>query len=149
MQLAGIEGVFVTKSPSLVISRFDGVKPGTYSLAVDVSFGKLTLSSNVVVFEGPSNSATTSPSSTSSSTISPETDDRKITIGTFKGFVAVYFKGYKDTRVSIKIAGKWLVVPKVPKDFHRVVRNTGAGYTVKSEVYIDRKLVRERLLVTR
>lgn len=149
MQLAGIQGVFITRSPALVIARFDGVSPGTYSLAIDVSFGKLTLSSNVVVFEGPVSSSTSSPSTTSSATASPESSGQKITIGTFKGFVAVYFKGYQGTRVSIKIAGRWIVVPRVPKDFHRVVRNTGAGFTVKSEVYINRKLVQERLLVTR
>ena len=147
VQLGAVVGRIAQQSATSLTAVFSPVEPGTYSLVVVSGVQRQTFS-NAVLVRGIGQT-TTSPTTTSSSTVSPETSGQKITIGTFKGFVAVYFKGYKDTRASIKIAGKWLVVPSVPKDFHRVVRNTGAGFTVKSEVYINRKLVQERLLTTR
>jgi hypothetical protein len=147
VQLGAVLGRIVQQSDTALTASFDPIEPGTYSLVVVAGAVRQTFSNAVVVRD--STPTTSSPATTSSSTVSPETPNRKITIGTFKGFVAIYFKGYEGTRVSIKIAGKWQVVPRVPKDFHRVVRRTGAGFVVKSEVYIDRKLVQERRLTTR
>jgi hypothetical protein len=147
VQLGSVVGRIAQQSDTSLTAVFSPVEPGTYSLVVVAGAQRQTFS-NAVVIRGLSES-TSSATTTSSSTVSPENSNQKITIGTFKGFVAIYFKGHEGARVSIKIAGKWQVVPRVPKDFHRVVRKTGAGYTVKAEVYINRKLVQERLLTTR
>jgi hypothetical protein len=63
--------------------------------------------------------------------------DQKVNVGTFKGFVALYAKGYEGQKMSAIVAGKWIVVESLASDFERVVRFTGAGYTITSKIYID------------
>ena len=61
----------------------------------------------------------------------------KVNVGSFKGFVALYAKGYKGQKMSAIVAGKWIVVESLASDFERVVRFTGAGYTITTKIYID------------
>jgi hypothetical protein len=61
----------------------------------------------------------------------------KANVGTFKGYVALYAKGYKGQKMSAIVAGKWIVVESLASDFERVVRFTGAGYTITTKIYID------------
>jgi hypothetical protein len=61
----------------------------------------------------------------------------KVNVGTFKGYVALYAKGYKGQKMSAIVAGKWIVVESLASDFERVVRFTGAGYTITTKIYID------------
>ena len=63
--------------------------------------------------------------------------DQKVNVGTFKGYVALYAKGYKGQKMSAIVAGKWIVVASLASDFERVVRFTGAGYTITTKIYID------------
>ena len=67
----------------------------------------------------------------------------KITVGTFKGFIAIYSKDLEGQRLSAKVAGKWLVQDPIDtfKDFGygRVVRFTGAGYDILVDVYLNRE----------
>jgi hypothetical protein len=63
--------------------------------------------------------------------------DTKVNVGTFKGYVALYAKGYKGKKMSAIVAGKWIVVASLASDFERVVRFTGAGYTITTKIYID------------
>jgi len=63
--------------------------------------------------------------------------DTKVNVGTFKGYVALYAKGYKGQKMSAIVAGKWIVIPTLASDFERVVRFTGAGYTITTKLYID------------
>jgi hypothetical protein len=63
--------------------------------------------------------------------------DTKVNVGTFKGFVALYAKGYEGQKMSAIVAGKWIVVASLASDFERVVRFTGAGYTITTKIYID------------
>ena len=63
--------------------------------------------------------------------------DTKVNVGTFKGFVALYAKGYEGQKMSAIVAGKWIVVESLASDFERVVRFTGAGYTITTKIYID------------
>jgi hypothetical protein len=63
--------------------------------------------------------------------------DTKVNVGTFKGYVALYAKGYKGQKMSAIVAGKWIVVESLASDFERVVRFTGAGYTITTKIYID------------
>jgi hypothetical protein len=79
--------------------------------------------------------------------------DQKITVGTFKGYVAIYTKGYMGQKLSAKVAGKWLVVDPIvaykSNDYSRTVRLTGAGYTIDVDLYIDGVFVRSETVVTK
>jgi len=79
--------------------------------------------------------------------------DQKITVGTFKGYIAIYTKGYMGQKLSAKVAGKWMVQDPIVawngKDYSRVVRLTGAGYTIKVDLYIDGVFVRSETLTTK
>jgi len=79
--------------------------------------------------------------------------DQKITVGTFKGYVAIYTKGYTGQKLSAKVAGKWLVVDPIAayksNDYSRTVRLTGAGYTIAVDLYIDGVFVRSEVVTTK
>ncbi len=140
----------VSKTPGLLIATIPVPKIGNYDLLLTYGAQQLALPGGLkVTVDYLKPSPTTSPSVSDSASVSPGTPTTRISIGTFKGFVAIYFKGYEGTRVSLKLAGKWVVVPKINSDFFRLVRKTGAGYSVKTEVYINKKLVAERTLRTR
>jgi len=62
---------------------------------------------------------------------------QKVNVGTFKGYVALYAKGYEGQKMSAIVAGKWIVVESLDSDYERVVRFTGAGYTITTKLYID------------
>jgi hypothetical protein len=66
--------------------------------------------------------------------------DQKVNVGSFKGFVALYAKGYAGQRMSAIVAGKWIVVESLDSGFERVVRFTGAGFNIDVKIYIDRVL---------
>ena len=64
--------------------------------------------------------------------------------GSFKGYVAVYAKGYEGHRLSAKVGKDWVIVPSIPaatNDLYRHVEFTGAGVDVAVRIYIDRVLV--------
>ena len=67
--------------------------------------------------------------------------DKKVNAGSFKGYVALYAKGYAGQRMSAKVGNDWVVVPVLASNFERVVEFTGAGYTVAVRIYIDRVLI--------
>lgn len=67
--------------------------------------------------------------------------DTKVNAGSFKGYVAVYAKGYAGKRLSAKVGNDWVVVESLASNFERVVDFTGAGYTIAVRIYIDRVLV--------
>jgi hypothetical protein len=63
--------------------------------------------------------------------------DQKVNVGSFKGYVALYAKGYAGQKMSAIVAGKWIVVESLDSGFERVVRFTGAGYDIDVKIYID------------
>jgi hypothetical protein len=73
--------------------------------------------------------------------------DQKVNAGSFKGYVALYAKGYEGQRMSAKVGNDWVVVPVLASNFERVVEYTGAGYTISVRIYIDRVLV-DTIVVT-
>jgi len=75
--------------------------------------------------------------------------DAKVNAGSFKGYVALYAKGYAGKRMSAKVGKDWVVVPALASDFERVVEFTGAGVSVSVQIYIDRVLVATIPLVTK
>ena len=67
--------------------------------------------------------------------------EQKVNAGSFKGYVALYAKGYAGQRMSAKVGKDWVVVPALASDFERVVEFTGAGVDVAVRIYIDRVLM--------
>ena len=70
--------------------------------------------------------------------------NKKVNAGSFKGYVAVYAKGYEGHRLSAKVGADWVIVPSIPaatNDLYRHVEFTGAGVDVAVRIYIDRVLV--------
>jgi hypothetical protein len=77
---------------------------------------------------------------------------QKITVGSFKGYVAVYAMGYEGQRLSAKIGNDWVIVPSIPaveNDVFRWVEPTGFGVDCKVRVFIDRVLVETVFLTTK
>ena len=74
---------------------------------------------------------------TKSLTVGAVASATKVNVGSFKGYVALYAKGYKGKKMSAIVAGKWIVVASLASDFERVVRYTGAGYDIVTTIYID------------
>lgn len=114
---------------------------GSFTLtAVYASSGASTLVKDLIT---KVQTITVAPAAADSSTT-----DQKITVGSFKGFVAIYTLGYTGQKLSAKVAGKWLVKEDLAR-FERVVRLTGAGYTIKVDLYIDGVFVRSETVLTK
>jgi hypothetical protein len=82
-----------------------------------------------------------------------ENPEQKVTIGTFNGYIAIYTKGYEGRKLTAKVAGRWLKVDPITlapgKSYSLTKRNTGAGYQINVEVYIDGVLKAEDSVLTR
>ena len=67
----------------------------------------------------------------------------KVTVGTFKGYIAIYTADLDGQRLSAKVAGKWLlqdpITPFKRFTYSRIVRFTGAGYDIVVDIYINRQ----------
>ena len=77
---------------------------------------------------------------------------QKITVGSFKGYVAIYAMGYEGQRLSAQVGRDWVIVPSVPasvNDLYLWVEPTGVGVDCKVRVFIDRVLVKTVFLTTR
>jgi hypothetical protein len=77
---------------------------------------------------------------------------QKVNAGSFKGYVALYAKGYEGSRMSAKVGNDWVVVPSVPaatNDLFRAVEFVGAGVDISVRIYIDRVLVATIPLLTK
>jgi spermidine/putrescine-binding protein len=78
--------------------------------------------------------------------------DTKVTVGTFSGYTAVFVKGYEGMKLSVKLAGKWSVVPSIVDSsagYYLFKQNTGVGYTADVVVYIDGVEVKRETVVTK
>ena len=135
--------VVLAESKSLVLEVASSLPPGTYDLVIQSSFGSLTFHQGITVLA----------SSTEESAIEPASD-RKLSVGSFKGFIAIYTKGYDGQRLSAKVAGKWLVVESLDesfqgKNYSRTLRGTGSGQSIKVHLYIDSEFLRTDELTTK
>ena len=86
---------------------------------------------------------------TKSLTVGAVASATKVNVGSFKGYVALYAKGYKGKKMSAIVAGKWIVVASLATDFERVVRYTGAGYDIVTTIYIDGVLIKSFSVLTK
>ena len=135
--------VVLAESKSLVLEVASSLPPGTYDLVIQSSFGSLTYHQGITVLA----------SSNEESEIEPALD-RKLSVGSFKGFIAIYTKGYDGQRLSAKVAGKWLVVESLDesfqgKNYSRTLRRTGSGQSIKVHLYIDSEFLRTDELTTK
>ena len=72
--------------------------------------------------------------------------DAKVNAGSFKGYVAVYARGYEGQRLSAKIGKDWVIVDPIVNNqengtLFRVTDFTGAGVDIAVRIYIDRVLI--------
>jgi len=72
--------------------------------------------------------------------------EQKVNAGSFKGYVAVYARGYEGKRLSAKIGKDWVIVDPIVNNqengtLFRTVDFTGAGVNIAVRIYIDRVLV--------
>lgn len=75
--------------------------------------------------------------------------EQVLNAGSFKGYVALYVKGYGGARFSAKVGNDWIIVPIVDSSFERYVEFTGAGYEINVRMYINRELVTTKTITTR
>lgn len=101
---------------------------GTYSLTLTYGSTTKTFSNFVVVAEKEA------------AVVAPTPSSQKVNAGSFKGYVAVYAKGYEGQRLSAKIGKDWVVVPALKSRFERITDFTGKGYQIRVRIYIDRVL---------
>lgn len=77
---------------------------------------------------------------------------KSVNAGSFKGYVAIYARGYEGRRLTAKVGNDWVVVTSIPKstnDLYRLVDYTGAGQSISVRIYIDRVLTRTVELTTK
>ena len=79
---------------------------------------------------------------------------QKVNAGSFKGYVAVYARGYEGQRLSAKIGNDWVIVDPIVNNqengtLHRTVDFTGAGVDITVRIYIDRVLTATIPLTTK
>lgn len=125
----------------LVLSIPGDLAGGNYDLVLDSGHGRLTVLDGLRVIDAPAEK---------SSAVSQQ----RLTVASFKGFIAIYTKGYEGSKLSVKVAGKWLVVDALDESFNgknysRTVRYTGAGHTILVHLYIDGKFVETTELITK
>ena len=78
--------------------------------------------------------------------------DQKVTIGTYKGYVAVFTKGYAGQKLSVQLASKWHVrnpIVDLKAGYSLLTVNTGAGYVANVIVYIDGVEVKRETITTK
>ena len=73
----------------------------------------------------------------------------KLNAGSFKGYVALYAKGYEGHKLSAKVGRDWVIVDSIESDFERYVEFTGAGYEINVRMFIDGQFVFSKKLTTR
>lgn len=118
---------------------------GTYELTFDTTLGLLSIQ-NLLTITQANLDAATEPLQPKESA-DPEKSQR-VSIGSFKGFVAVYTLGYEGSRLSAKIGNDWLIVESIVGKFARHLERVGSGVSILVRVYIDRELVETKELVT-
>ncbi|MDA8552006.1 hypothetical protein N9K78_01810 [Aquiluna sp.] len=136
--VSGVSKLLVLEAPASLAA-------GSYDLVLYSSHGKLTFQQGLTI-------TAPAPEVTQPEVIELEVV-KKLTVGTFKGFIAIYSQGYEGAKLSAKVAGKWLVVDALDEsfkgnDYSRTVRFTGAGYDILVHLYINGELIKTEELMT-
>ena len=128
-------------SSSLTVFIPTSLSANVYDLTVHSSNGKLTFQQGLTVLGAQDQ-------------IVGSEAGPKLTVGSFKGYVAIYTKGYEGQRLSAKVDGKWLVVDPLKEswrqnNYSRTVRFIGAGYDIFVHLYIDGEFIKTEMLTTK
>ncbi|MBT5431580.1 MAG: fibronectin type III domain-containing protein [Micrococcales bacterium] len=115
-------------SSGYLILGLPALDAGVYSLTLTYGSSTKTFSNFVVVAEKEA------------AVVAPTPSSQKVNAGSFKGYVAVYAKGYEGQRLSAKIGKDWVIVPALKSRFERITDFTGKGYQIRVRIYIDRVL---------
>lgn len=113
---------------------------GEYSLRLESPGGTLDYKDMIQLVEVPTEE---------NSFVSGLSNEKLVNAGSFKGYVAVYAKGYEGKRLSAKIGNDWVVVPSLASNFERVTDFTGAGYDINVRIFIDGVLTRAVPITTK
>jgi len=83
----------------------------------------------------------------------PITVSGKVTVGTFKGYLAIYTKDLMGQRLSAKVGGKWLVQDPIIKyknfNYSRQIRSVGVGYEISVDLYLNSNFFRTDVITSR
>lgn len=83
----------------------------------------------------------------------PITIKGSVSVGTFRGFVAIFTKDLEGQELTAKVAGKWIRQNPIRNfkkfNYSRLVRLTGAGYGIAIDVYINKKFYKRYTTKTR
>ncbi|MCF8529536.1 MAG: hypothetical protein K9G13_06545 [Aquiluna sp.] len=135
--VGGIQTTFEVTEEGTLTFAIPEIVPGNYAVKFFISENSVYLTSYVDIVAGVRAVAN---------------DAARVNAGSFKGYVALYAKGYEGKRLSAKVGKDWVIIPSIPaatNDLYRVVEYTGAGVDVAVKIYIDRVLRETVDLTTR
>jgi hypothetical protein len=145
---------FTQTGPGYIVTVPTVVSATTGSADFVLLTGSNDTGSVVITATHGSNTAATTDDVTATATIMVGVVESatKVTVGTFSGYTAVFVKGYEGKKLSVKLAGKWSVVPSIVDSsagYYLFKQNTGVGYTADVVVYIDGVEVKRQTVVTK
>ena len=129
LSIDGIDMILTSKdSTSLSFVVPDSLTDGIKDVTVHYTNGSVKIS---YLFEVISNTQDAS---------------RKVNAGSFKGYVAIYARGYEGQRLSAKVGKDWIIINTIVNNqengtLFRVTDFTGAGVEIAVRIYIDRVLI--------
>ena len=130
-----------------VVVSFKQSGPGYLNSTTGTSDGAGEVIVNLITVTGDTGAATITATATVAGVVTAVVktitigQQKKVNAGSFKGYVALYAKGYEGQRMSAKVGKDWVIVPALASNFERVVEFTGAGVDVAVRIYIDRVLL--------
>ena len=133
---AGIVVTHSVMSPSVIQFQVPALPVGEHILELTVTGTRTVLTLPFDVLEEPAS-------------VPEVSGTQKLNAGSFKGFVAIYAKGYENARLSAKVGKDWLIVPSLKSSFERIVEFTGPDRLIQVRLYIDRKLITTIPVTTR
>jgi len=150
-RLASIESVYLGELALSIISLSNeqvvievpaGAAAGSYDLEFRSLFGKLTFQNALLIVTPELPASPEGPAA------------QKITAVVLNGAVVIFTKGHHGERLSLKIAGKWLVIPTLNEWLHggnlsRVSRKITSGKSVQILIYLNGSLLRTQTLEIR
>lgn len=117
---------------------------------IQVSLGCLSVGEHELIFHSRwGNNTAQGMVTVVSEALTVASTDQKLYAGSFKGYVALYAKGYEGRKLSAKVGKDWVIVPSLESRFERVVEFTGAGVDIRVRMYIDRALMKTIELITK
>jgi alpha-tubulin suppressor-like RCC1 family protein len=153
VKIDGLLAVVSNQSATAItITIPSGLEVGFKDLEMISKYGALTYLDVIEIIQMPEeSSAVDAPleDNAAPSTSATPASSQKLNAGSFKGYVAIYAKGYEGKRLSAKVAGKWLKISSLGSDFERILLPTGAGYEIKIDLYIDAVLLEQIEITTR